>query len=79
MRFHFKNCAMEYDIRTGADLLENSVRQSCGVMVNCLCDLRKISRFHERAPGTTRSLPPSKQVRWPVRRPQTAMAGNENG
>ena len=46
-RFHLNNGAMVHDIHAGADLSENGVRQSCGLMVNYLYDLRKIGQFHE--------------------------------
>ena len=46
-RFHLNNGAMVHDIHAGADLSPNGVRQSCGLMVNYLYDLRKIGRFHE--------------------------------
>ncbi|WP_412050984.1 malonyl-CoA decarboxylase [Hoeflea sp. Naph1] len=46
-RFHLGNGAMLHDIHAAADLSENGVRQSCGLMVNYLYDLKKISQFHE--------------------------------
>ena len=46
-RFHLNNGAMVHDIHAGADLSANGVRQSCGLMVNYLYDLRKIGEFHE--------------------------------
>lgn len=46
-RFHLNNGAMVHDIHAGADLSANGVRQSCGLMVNYLYDLRKIGQFHE--------------------------------
>lgn len=46
-RFHLGNGAMIHDIHAGADLSPNGVRQSCGLMVNYLYDLKKISQFHE--------------------------------
>ena len=46
-RFHLGNGAMIHDIHAGADLSANGVRQSCGLMVNYLYDLKKISQFHE--------------------------------
>ncbi|MCY0093747.1 malonyl-CoA decarboxylase [Hoeflea ulvae] len=46
-RFHLNNGAMIHDIHAGADLSANGVRQSCGLMVNYLYDLKKISQFHE--------------------------------
>ncbi|KJS15790.1 MAG: decarboxylase [Hoeflea sp. BRH_c9] len=46
-RFHLGNGAMLHDIHAGADLSSNGVRQSSGLMVNYLYDLKKISQFHE--------------------------------
>ncbi|PWW00375.1 malonyl-CoA decarboxylase [Hoeflea marina] len=46
-RFHLGNGAMIHDIHAAADLSPNGVRQSCGLMVNYLYDLKKISQFHE--------------------------------
>lgn len=46
-RFHLGNGAMLHDIHAAADLSANGVRQSCGLMVNYLYDLKKISQFHE--------------------------------
>lgn len=46
-RFHLNNGAMIHDIHAGADLSPNGVRQSCGLMVNYLYDLKKVSQFHE--------------------------------
>ena len=46
-RFHLNNGAMVHDIHAGADLSPNGVRQSCGLMVNYLYDLKKIGQFHE--------------------------------
>ena len=47
-RFHLNNGAMLHDVHAGADLSVNGVRQSCGLMVNYLYDLRKIAQFHEK-------------------------------
>ncbi|WP_340161967.1 malonyl-CoA decarboxylase [uncultured Hoeflea sp.] len=47
-RFHLNNGAMVHDVHAGADLSVNGVRQSCGLMVNYLYDLRKIAQFHEK-------------------------------
>lgn len=46
-RFHLNNGAMVHDIHAGADMSANGVRQSCGLMVNYLYDLKKIGQFHE--------------------------------
>ncbi len=46
-RFHLNNGAMLHDIHSGADMSANGVRQSCGLMVNYLYDLKKIDQFHE--------------------------------
>lgn len=46
-RFHLGNGAVIHDIHAGADLSANGVRQSCGLMVNYLYDLKKISQYHE--------------------------------
>ena len=46
-RFHLNNGAMVHDIHAGADLSPNGIRQSCGVMVNYLYNLKKIGQFHE--------------------------------
>lgn len=47
-RFHLNNGAMVHDVHAAADLSSNGVRQSCGLMVNYLYDLKKISQFHEK-------------------------------
>ena len=46
-RFHLGNGAMLHDIHAAADLSANGVRQSSGLMVNYLYDLKKIAQFHE--------------------------------
>lgn len=46
-RFHLNNGAMIHDIHAGADLSPNGVRQSCGLMVNYLYDLKKVGQYHE--------------------------------
>ena len=46
-RFHLNNGAMVHDIHAGADMSANGVRQSCGLMVNYLYDLKKVGQFHE--------------------------------
>lgn len=46
-RFHLNNGAMVHDIHAGADLSPNGIRQSCGLMVNYLYNLKKIGQFHE--------------------------------
>ncbi|MEM5471341.1 malonyl-CoA decarboxylase [Hoeflea sp. AS60] len=46
-RFHLNNGAMVHDIHASADMSPNGVRQSCGLMVNYLYDLKKIGQFHE--------------------------------
>jgi malonyl-CoA decarboxylase len=53
-RFHLGNGASVHAIHAGADLSANGQRQSGGVMVNYLYDLRQISQNHERfaAAGT---------------------------
>ncbi|MGR3374044.1 MAG: malonyl-CoA decarboxylase domain-containing protein, partial [Pseudooceanicola nanhaiensis] len=47
-RFHLGNGASVHAIHAGADLSPNGQRQSGGVMVNYLYDLRQISQNHER-------------------------------
>jgi malonyl-CoA decarboxylase len=47
-RFHLNNGAMVHDVHAAADLSANGVRQSCGLMVNYLYDLKKIGQFHEK-------------------------------
>jgi len=47
-RFHLNNGAMVHDVHAAADLSSNGVRQSCGLMVNYLYDLKKIAQFHEK-------------------------------
>ncbi|WP_339762884.1 malonyl-CoA decarboxylase [uncultured Hoeflea sp.] len=47
-RFHLNNGAMVHDVHADADLSSNGVRQSCGLMVNYLYDLKKIAQFHEK-------------------------------
>ena len=46
-RFHLNNGAMVHDIHPGADMSANGMRQSCGLMVNYLYDLKKVGQFHE--------------------------------
>jgi malonyl-CoA decarboxylase len=74
-RFHLNNGAMAHDVHTGADLSANGVRQSCGLMANYLYDLRKIGHFHEGFAENHTVAASGKSRRWPMPRPQTAMAG----
>lgn len=51
-RFHLGNGALIHGVHAGADLSPNGQRQSGGVMVNYLYDLRQISQNHERFAAT---------------------------
>lgn len=51
-RFHLGNGARVHAVHAGADLSPNGQRQSGGVMVNYLYDLRQISQNHERFAAT---------------------------
>ncbi|KZL05420.1 Malonyl-CoA decarboxylase (MCD) [Pseudovibrio axinellae] len=46
-RFHLYNGALVHDVHANADTSENGRKQSAGVMVNYLYDLKKISQNHE--------------------------------
>ncbi|EIE52090.1 decarboxylase [Salipiger aestuarii] len=46
-RFHLGNGARVQAVHAGADLSENGMAQSAGVMVNYLYDLSKVERYHE--------------------------------
>ncbi|TNF21093.1 MAG: decarboxylase [Rhodobacteraceae bacterium] len=70
-RFHLGNGAQIHAIHTGADLSENGLRQSLGVMVNYHYDLKLIEQNHERfvqsgtvstAPGFRDIVPASKSL-----------------
>ena len=47
-RFHLGNGASLHAVHAGADLSEKGQRQSAGVMVNYLYDLRKLSENHDK-------------------------------
>ena len=47
-RFHLGNGAMVQAVHAGADISENGLRQSGGVMVNYLYDLGKVEKYHDR-------------------------------
>ncbi|MEM9844163.1 MAG: malonyl-CoA decarboxylase [Pseudomonadota bacterium] len=47
-RFHLGNGALVHKLHTGADLSEKGRRQSGGIMVNYLYDLKNVSQNHER-------------------------------
>lgn len=53
-RFHLGNGAMIHGVHAGADMSSNGQRQSGGVMVNYLYDLRQISQNHERFAATAK-------------------------
>ncbi|GGG73824.1 hypothetical protein GCM10011415_22750 [Salipiger pallidus] len=63
-RFHLGNGASLHAVHAGADVSENGLRQSAGVMVNYLYDLGKVEKNHDRfaesqevvASGPVRSL-----------------------
>ena len=63
-RFHLSNGASLHAVHAGADVSENGLRQSAGVMVNYLYDLGKVEKNHDRfaesqevvASGPVRSL-----------------------
>ncbi|MEM1362245.1 MAG: malonyl-CoA decarboxylase [Pseudomonadota bacterium] len=46
-RFHLTNGAMLHDIHAGADLSENGMAQSAGIMVNYLYNVSQIDKNHE--------------------------------
>ena len=46
-RFHLGNGALIHDIHAMADISDNGLRQSCGVMVNYLYDLARVEQNHE--------------------------------
>ena len=73
-RFHLNNGAMVHEIHAGADLSPNGVRQSCGVMVNYLYDLKKIGQFHEGF-AENHTVAASREVRALAE----AAAANSNG
>lgn len=58
-RFHLGNGAQIHAVHTGADLSDNGMRQSCGVMVNYHYDLKLIEQNHERfvQSGTVSTAP----------------------
>ncbi|WP_420556946.1 malonyl-CoA decarboxylase [Roseovarius sp.] len=47
-RFHLGNGAQVHKVHAGADVSDNGLKQSAGVMVNYLYDLAKVSQNHER-------------------------------
>jgi malonyl-CoA decarboxylase len=47
-KFHLGNGARLQRINWAADLSNNGIRQSCGMMVNYLYDLDKVEDYHER-------------------------------
>ena len=46
-RFHLNNGALVSAINANADISQNGLTQSCGVMVNYKYDLSRISKHHE--------------------------------
>ncbi|MEM9524208.1 MAG: malonyl-CoA decarboxylase [Pseudomonadota bacterium] len=53
-RFHLSNGALVHAVHAEADMSENGLRQSRGVMVNYLYDRRRIAQNHEKFVGTGR-------------------------
>ncbi|MCR8550377.1 malonyl-CoA decarboxylase family protein [Salipiger sp. P9] len=47
-RFHLGNGAMIQAVHPDADVSENGLRQSAGVMVNYLYDLARVEKYHDR-------------------------------
>mgnify|MGYP005829748419 CR=1 FL=1 len=47
-RFHLGNGAMVQAVHAEADVSENGLRQSGGVMVNYLYDLNRVEKYHDR-------------------------------
>lgn len=46
-RFHLGNGALVHDVHAMADISDNGLKQSCGVMVNYLYDLVRVEQNHE--------------------------------
>lgn len=61
-RFHLGNGASVLQLHTGADASDKGRAQSCGVMVNYLYDLSRVSQNHERFAGG-REIATSSEVR----------------
>ncbi|MDO6586461.1 malonyl-CoA decarboxylase [Salipiger sp. 1_MG-2023] len=61
-RFHLGNGARIQAVHPGADLSENGLRQSGGVMVNYLYDLSKFEKYHD-AYAETREVKAAQPVR----------------
>ncbi|MEX0311306.1 MAG: malonyl-CoA decarboxylase family protein, partial [Tateyamaria sp.] len=61
-RFHLGNGAQIHKVHANADLSDKGLRQSSGVMVNYLYDLRKVSQNHERF-ATTGKISASSDIR----------------
>ena len=61
-RFHLNNGALVEAVHADADISANGLAQSCGVMVNYLYDLNKISTNHE-AYANQQSVIASKAVK----------------
>ena len=61
-RFHLGNGALVQAVHAGADLSQNGMAQSGGVMVNYLYDLTKFERYHE-AYAETREVKAAQPVR----------------
>lgn len=61
-RFHLGNGARIEQVHARADISENGLRQSGGVMVNYLYDLAKVSQNHERF-AASREVATSSEIR----------------
>ncbi|QDC09191.1 decarboxylase [Oceanicola sp. D3] len=61
-RFHLGNGASVHGLHAGADLSENGLAQSGGVMVNYLYDLSRVSQNHERF-AATQEIAASSEIR----------------
>jgi len=61
-RFHLGNGALVHQIHAGADLSEKGRKQSAGVMVNYLYDLKKVTQNHERF-ASERTIAASSEIR----------------
>lgn len=61
-RFHLGNGALVYQVHAGADLSAKGQKQSAGVMVNYLYDLKKVTQNHERF-ASDRTIAASSEIR----------------
>ncbi|MCK7610827.1 malonyl-CoA decarboxylase [Roseibium sp. CAU 1639] len=61
-RFHLGNGALVHQVHAGADLSAKGQKQSAGVMVNYLYDLKKVTQNHERF-ASSRDIAASPEIR----------------